>query len=163
MEYPTSTCAGLQPADLRQICPHFPKVSLKVAPQTVENLAQCPVSQRVEDLVAFLAGDNDPFGSQYAQVLGGIGLFQFQQLDNLAGREFTVPKRFGHGDPGGMSQGLKNTGLEISQCVCFGHKTVYSEIRIFAIYFYLCRSAGLLLLCIIFFNTLDMQPKGCIY
>src|SRR5579859_458925 len=62
-------------------------------------------------------------------MLRNIGLFHAEFLDQVAGREFSLPKQLDNRDSGRMRQSLEYTGLEAAKGVRHG---TYGIIRIFA-------------------------------
>jgi hypothetical protein len=91
------------------------KLREEVILKEVENPDEDGIAQRVEDLVARLAVHDDAPGAEHGEVLGGIGLFDGEAADEVAGREFAVAKGFNDGDAGGVGEGLKDIGFELAE------------------------------------------------
>ena len=50
-------------------------------------------------------------------MLRGVGLFEVQLLDQLAGREFAFAQSLDDGDAGGMGEALKDSSFELAKFV----------------------------------------------
>ena len=96
------------------------KVRLEVAPHNVQNLDQHGITQRIKDLVAFLAIGHNLAAAEYGKVLRYVGLLNAKPFLNHSGRNFPMPQHLDDGDPGWVAQGLKDARLigpqEIVHC-----------------------------------------------
>jgi SAM-dependent methyltransferase len=101
---------------------------VKVVPQQAEDLFENGVAQRVINLIPGLPADDDLPGAENSQMLRSVRLFEFQLLDQLSGGELAFPQRFDYGDPRGVGEALKNSGLEVAKFLCH-YKLVYSIIH----------------------------------
>jgi hypothetical protein len=63
---------------------------IKVLPEQVEDFAQDWIAQRVIDLVPALAADNHLLGPQDGEVLGQVGLFKPQPVEQDARAQFAL-------------------------------------------------------------------------
>lgn len=139
---------------MRFIRPHiveqsqrFFQMGVKIPAHQVEYISQDAVAQRIEDLVALLASDDNLPRTQHAQVLRGVGLFEPQPFVNRGHRDFPlVAQQLDDGDARGVAQGLKNARFEVTQAVwhiktsrrltggakeCGSEARAYSNVRIY--------------------------------
>src|SRR4051794_25498540 len=83
------------------------EVLLAVAAHQVEHVDEDAVADRVEDLVAFLAVHYDLATAENGEMLGEVGLLDFEALLDGTGGELAVAQGLEDGDTGGVRQRLK--------------------------------------------------------
>lgn len=105
-------------------------MGMEVLPHQIEHLDDQGVSHGIEDLVACLAIYDDLFGPEYGEMLGDIGLFHAQPLDDGAGGKFSVAKLLEDGDASGMGKGLEDFGFKVSQRFRHTNTLAYSIFNI---------------------------------
>ena len=74
------------PGRLLQQAHRGAELSVKVAAQDFEDLDQRAIADRIVNLVAHLAADDDLFGPEHSQMLRGIGLLDAKRVDQLSRR-----------------------------------------------------------------------------
>jgi len=90
----------------------FVQVLLKIAAHKDKYLEQDRIANGIEDLVSNLPVHNKLSRSENGQVLGDVGLFHTEFLNQVASREFSAPKQFDNRDSGWVRQSLEYVGLE---------------------------------------------------
>src|SRR5262249_51851534 len=111
----------------------------------VQHLHKPAAAEGIEDLVPFLAIDDDSPGAQHRQMLRRIGLFYTQSLEDSARGDLSLTQHLDNGDARGMRQSLKDIRFELPQRIlhsrCLPRPRTHSlspeqytaKIRIFAI------------------------------
>src|SRR5579875_2137328 len=103
------------------------ELGLEIFPHERQNLDDGGVPNRVENLVAHLAVDDDLLGAQYAQVLRNIRLLDAKFLDQYSRRNLALAEDFKNCNAGRVRERLKNIGLETSQGVWHIRILAYSN------------------------------------
>lgn len=90
---------------------------MKVAAHQVEELDHQRIAQRIEDLIAGLARDDDLPRTQYGEVLGEIGLLEAKVFDKIGDGQFAMLELFKDGDTRRVRERLEDFSLKVSQGV----------------------------------------------
>jgi hypothetical protein len=93
----------------------FVQVFLKIVTHQGKYLEQDRIANGIEDLIPGLPVHNKLSRSKNGQVLRDVGLFHAEFLNQVAGREFSVPKQLDNRDSGWVRQSLEYVGLEATE------------------------------------------------
>src|ERR1051326_6933574 len=88
---------GLQ-FDLRQHLHRFAEMFLEVEAHRVQSLHKPTAAQGIEDLVPFLASDDDSPGAQHRQMRARIGLLHTQPLEDGPCGDLSLAQHLDNGD-----------------------------------------------------------------
>ena len=103
---------------------------VEVAAQDVEQFQDDWIPKRVVNLIADLAVGDDPLGPEDGQMLGGVGLFQAELLNERSGGKFASAQGIHNGNAGGVRQRLENIGFETSERVYDWHLAIFEDTNI---------------------------------
>ena len=93
------------------------EVGVEVGSHEGEDLVDEGITHGVEDLVAGFSIDNKVFSAEYGEVLGDVGLFHSELVDEGAGGELAVGEELEDGDAGGVGESLEDVGFEAAEGV----------------------------------------------
>jgi hypothetical protein len=102
-------------ANLFQDGQRIVQMFLKIGAHQGKYLKQDRIAYGIEDLVSSLPVHNKLSRSKNGQVLRDVGLLHTKFLNQVAGREFSIPKQFDNCDSGWVRQSLENIGLEAAE------------------------------------------------
>ena len=106
----------------------FGELGVEILAEQAEHLFEHRVAQRIVNLVARFPADDDLTSTEDSEMLGSIGLFELQLVDQLPGGQLAFAERLDDGDAGGVPEALKNARFKQAEFV--RHCTlVYSIIR----------------------------------
>ena len=88
---------------------------MKIGAHQIEDFNDDGIADRVEHLIPSLAVQDKLLGSQDRKVLRHIRLLHPKLLDQRSGGKLSISQELKNGDPGGMSEGLKDISFELSQ------------------------------------------------
>lgn len=89
----------------------------EVLPHGEQHLGEHVISQAIEHLVTLFAGDDEATTPEQTEVLGQVGLLDWDRLEERADRLLSLGEFFDNVNPRGMGKDLKNPGFESPQSV----------------------------------------------
>ena len=90
---------------------------LEIFTHGVEDFDEERIAQRIEDLVALPAGDDEVIVPEDGKMLGEVRGFDVHMLENRADGELARAQSLDDMDAGGMGEDLEDLGLEAAEVV----------------------------------------------